>query len=513
MLRWFYFRKGEIVLKLDEILPLFLIKKTIGDMNIEFTGLQMDSRKIETGDLFICVSGKNGLLEDRHPYAEDAVRRGAVALVVERDVDVNVPKIFVKDARYAMSVIASYFYGYPSHSLKLIGITGTNGKTITSFLIDKILTENSFKTGLMGNNGIKIDNKLYPTDINTQEPPVLQRHLHKMREHNTDYCVMEVTSQGLDMGRVLGCDFRTAVFTNLTQDHLDYHGTFEEYRNTKGLFFSRLGNIFDPTNKKYAVLNADDPSMEYFRKLTSTEVITYGINNDADVTAKNIIMTSQGIRFLLTSFKGEIDIDFKLVGRFNVYNALAAITCALIEGVSLTSIRKSLSKLISIRGRMEIVDQGQDFLVLVDYAHTPDALENVLTSIKEFSNGKIITVFGCGGDRDVTKRPIMGSIASSYSDVVIVTSDNPRSEDPSTIMKEIEKGILKSHSTQCQLVENREEAINKAIEIAYTNDVVLIAGKGHENYQTLKDKTIHFDDKEVATKYLLNRIRGGENGE
>ena len=490
-------------MRLKEIADLFMVKKIVGDMNIEITGLQMDSRKIEKGNLFICVPGIQGFLEDRHQYAENAIKNGAVALIVERDLELNVPKIIVNDARHAMAVLASHFYGYPSSELKLIGITGTNGKTTTSYIIEKIFSDYEYKTGLMGNNGVKINNVLYPTDINTQEPPILQRNLRKMRDYQTKYCVMEVTSQGIDMGRVLGCDFKIAVFTNLTQDHLDYHGSFEEYKKTKGLFFSRLGNTFYLKDKKYVVLNADDPSSEYYSKVTSAEIITYGIIENADVTAKNIVMTSKGIQFLLTTFKGEIDIKLNLVGRFNVYNALAGITVSLIEGIPLESIRDSLEHLNTIDGRMEIIDEGQDFLVLVDYAHTPDALENVLTTTKEFSIGKVITVFGCGGNRDVKKRPIMGEIASRFSDVVIITSDNPRSEDPAKILKDIEKGI--NHSENVELILDREQAITKAIQIANTNDVVVIAGKGHETYQILKDKTIHFDDKEIAKNALLAR--------
>jgi UDP-N-acetylmuramoyl-L-alanyl-D-glutamate--2,6-diaminopimelate ligase len=489
-------------LKLKEITDLILVKNTVGNLEVEITGLHMDSRKIEKGNLFICVPEIKGFLEDRHLFAEDAVRNGAVALIVERDVDIDVPKIFVKDARHAMAVIASYFYNYPSHEMKLIGITGTNGKTTTSYIIDKIFSDYGFKTGLMGNNGVKINGKIYPTDINTQEPPILQRNLRKMRDYKTDYCVMEVSSQGLDMKRVLGCNFRTAVFTNLTQDHLDYHGSFDEYRITKSLLFSRLGNTFDPKERKYAVLNADDPAIDYFRNATSAEVITYGIKNDSDVAAKNISMTSKGINFLLTSFKGEIEINLQLVGLFNVYNALAAITSALIEGIPLKNIKNSLSQLTNIDGRMEVVDEGQDYLVLVDYAHTPDALENVLKSIKDFSIGKVITVFGCGGDRDTVKRPIMGNIASRYSDIVIVTSDNPRSEDPIKIMNDIEKGIKKSTTSEYELLVDREEAIYKAIKMATKNDVVIIAGKGHETYQILKDKTIQFDDKYIARKAI-----------
>ncbi|TKI11533.1 UDP-N-acetylmuramoyl-L-alanyl-D-glutamate--2,6-diaminopimelate ligase, partial [Bacillus wiedmannii] len=384
-------------MKLKELADLLLIKDTVGNMNVEITGLEMDSRKITSGNLFICVSGIDGFLEDRHQFVEDAVKNGAVALIVERDVNIQIPKIIVKDARYAMAIIASHFYGYPSNKIKLIGITGTNGKTTTSYLLEKILTDHGFQTGLMGNNGVKVGPKWYPTDINTQEPPILQRNLQMMKNHNTDYCVMEVTSQGLHMERVKGCNFKTAVFTNLTQDHLDYHGTFEEYKQVKGLLFSRLGNDFSTTDKKIAILNADDPSVEYFKKVTSAEVITYGIHNGADVQAKNITLSPKGIQFLVSTFNGEIEIHLNLIGRFNVYNALAAITAALVEGIPLTNISDSLYNLKSIEGRMEIIDENQDFLVTVDYAHTPDALENVLSTISEFSKGKIITVFGCGG--------------------------------------------------------------------------------------------------------------------
>lgn len=482
-----------------------MVKRTVGNMEVEITGLQMDSRKIENGNLFICVPGIEGFLEDRHSFAKDAVNNGAAALVVERDVEINVPKIFVKDARRAMAVIASHFYGYPSHEMKLVGITGTNGKTTTSFIIEKIFADYGVKTGLMGNNGVKINGIMLPTDINTQEPPTLQQNLRKMRNHETEICVMEVSSQGLDMKRVLGCKFRTTVFTNLTQDHLDYHGTFEEYKNSKSLLFSRLGNTFDPDDSKYVVLNADDPVVEDMKRVTSAEVITYGINNESDVSAKNIRMTSKGIQFLLSSFKGDIEIELQLVGRFNVYNALAGITVALIEGIPLENIKTSLSKLTNVGGRMEIVDEKQDFLVLVDYAHTPDALENVLNSIKEFSQGKIITVFGCGGDRDKGKRPIMGEISSLYSDIVLITSDNPRSEDPNQILSEIEKGIMKTGNLYVESIVDRKAAIYRAIEIANPMDVIIIAGKGHETYQIFKDKTISFDDKEVARKAILEK--------
>lgn len=491
-------------MKLKELADLLMVKRTEGNMEIEITGLQMDSRRVEQGNLFICVPAIIGFLEDRHSFAMDAIGNGAVALVVERDVDIKVPKIFVNDARHAMSVFAAHFFNYPSNEMNLIGITGTNGKTTTSFIIEKIFSDYGFNTGLMGNNGIKIGQQIYPTDINTQEPPILQRNLRKMRDFNTAYCVMEVTSQGLDMGRVKGCEFNTVIFTNLTKDHLDYHGTFDEYRMTKGLLFTSLGNNFKPKDRKCAILNADDPNFEFFRNVTPAEIITYGINNKSDVSANNISINSQGIHFLLTTFKGDIELDLQLIGRFNVYNALAGIAAALVEGIPLANIKESLSKITNIEGRMEIVNESQDFLVIVDYAHTPDALENVLKTVNEFSVGKVITVFGCGGDRDKAKRPIMGQIAGDYSDYVIVTSDNPRSEDPIIIMRDIEKGI-KNTNLGYEFIANREDAIDRAIKFANKHDVIIIAGKGHETYQIFKDKTIEFDDKAIARNSLLRR--------
>lgn len=482
-----------------------MVKRTVGTLDIDITGLQMDSRKVEKGNLFICVPAIEGFLQDRHLFANDAIQNGAVALVLERDMDVDVPKIFVKDARHAMAVIAAHFYHYPSQQMNLIAITGTNGKTTTSFIIEKILSDYGLKTGLMGNNGVKMNGTMHPTDINTQESPILQRNLRRMRDEHIRHCVMEVSSQGIDTKRVLGCHFKTAVFTNLTQDHLDYHGTFEEYRNTKGRLFSSLGNSYSPKERKYVVINADDPSSEYFRKVSTAEVVTYGINNTADVTAKNISMTSKGIQFLLSSFEGEIQMDLQLVGRFNIYNALAGITAALLEGIPLENIKKSLSELKSVDGRMEIVDEDQEFLVLVDYAHTPDALENALKTIKEFATGNVITVFGCGGDRDTAKRPIMGELASQYSDFIVVTSDNPRSEDPIKILQDIEMGIKEANFSQYELVVDREEAIHKAIKLANHKDIVLIAGKGHETYQVLKDQTVPFDDKVIAREAITQK--------
>ncbi|WP_133579912.1 UDP-N-acetylmuramoyl-L-alanyl-D-glutamate--2,6-diaminopimelate ligase [Aureibacillus halotolerans] len=490
-------------MRLKELADLLMVKKIDGDIDVDITGIQMDSRKIEKGNLFVCVPSMNGLLDDRHQFIDDAVSKGAIATIVERDVGnhPNVTKIHVKSARYAMAIMSAHFYGHPSNALRLYGITGTNGKTTTSYIIETIFASHKLTMGLMGNNGMKINGTFYPTDINTQEPPVLQKNLRQMVNQNVDCCVMEVSSQGLDMARVVGCHFTVGIFTNLTQDHLDYHKTFESYRDAKGLLFSRLGNNSSHKNRQYAVLNADDPVSNHFKNRTAAEVITYGIKESADVSAKEITIGATGISFRLESFKGNIDIELKLIGRFNVYNTLAAITASLIEGIPLERIKSSLATMDNVRGRMELVNAGQNFLVLVDYSHTPDALENVLTTLKEFSKGRIITVFGCGGDRDASKRPKMGRIASALSDHVIITSDNPRSEDPVKIVTEIAAGIDNS-STNYELINNRATAIQAAIQMASKDDIVLIAGKGHENYQILHSETIHFDDREEAIKVL-----------
>jgi UDP-N-acetylmuramoyl-L-alanyl-D-glutamate--2,6-diaminopimelate ligase len=489
-------------MRIQELVNLLETATLVGDGDTEVTGIQMDSRKVQKGDLFVCVPGIDGFLEDRHPYAEAAVRAGAAALVVERDVDVNIPKIFVSDARHALALFSVHLYDNPSEDLRVIGITGTNGKTTTAYLIDKIVEDSGFRTGLMGNIETKIGSKALSTDINTQEPPILQHNLRKMVDAEMDYCIMEVTSQGLHMGRVKGVQFRTVVWTNLTQDHLDYHGTFEEYRAAKGLLFSRLGNTF--SNQTYAVLNSDDSSWRYFAEQTTSEVITYGIHHEADVRATNVQVTAQGLSFDVATFKGDITIHMPLLGRFNVYNALAAMTAVLLEGVSLQAIQQSLATINNVRGRMEVIDEGQDFSVIVDYAHTPDALENTLATIQEFAAGKIITVFGCGGNRDKTKRSLMGEIASNYSDEIFITSDNPRDEDPLEILHDIEQGI-EATSTSYALIVDRKEAIERAMKKARRGDVVVIAGKGHETYQVVKGKSVHFDDREVVWDVLRKK--------
>jgi UDP-N-acetylmuramoyl-L-alanyl-D-glutamate--2,6-diaminopimelate ligase len=496
-------------MKLNELERLLLLSHLEGDGSVEFSGICMNSMHVRPGDLFICTPGIPGVTQDRHAYAADAVERGAVALVVEKDVPVDVPKLFVNNADEAAARIACYFHGYPSTEMKLIGVTGTNGKTTTSYLIESILRDLGYQTGLMGTVGMKIGHEFYEMKNTTQDALELQANLRRMRNVNTEYCVMEVSSHALDMGRVKGCSFRTALFTNLTQDHLDYHRTMERYRDAKGLLFARLGNVYsaDESDRRYAILNADDPASEEFKRLTSAQVITYGIAEHADVRATDIEFTAEGTEFTVHCFAGNRRFRMKLVGRFNVYNALGAIAATLAEGVSIDAIANSLERVNVVDGRMELVREGQSFTVAVDYAHTPDGLENALTTVREFARGRVITVFGCGGDRDRTKRPMMGRIAAQYSDYVICTSDNPRTEDPKAILKDIEPGIAEGGKMQNSyvLIVDRREAIQKAVEMAAPEDVVLIAGKGHETYQIIGKETHDFDDRQVAREAIRRR--------
>jgi UDP-N-acetylmuramoyl-L-alanyl-D-glutamate--2,6-diaminopimelate ligase len=491
-------------MRLRELASLLLLSSIEGDEDTEILGVETDSRRVKSGDLFICLPG---FKTDGHDYAAEAVKRGAVALVVERDVSAQCTKLFVKDAHFAVSLIASHFYNHPTNDLKVIGVTGTNGKTTITYLLDRIFS-NHYKTGVIGTIGLKINGEVLEKDgpPTTPEALQLQKAFQQMRDVNTDYAMVEVSSHALEQGRVRGTNFHTAIFSNFTQDHMEFHGTMENYRHAKGLFFSQLGNQYEPNPafNKYAVLNADDPTSEYFTKITAAQVITYGIDKDADVRASKIEITNQGTRFYLQSFRGNIDIRMKLIGKFNVYNTLAAITAALIEGIPLSNIQTSLEQMDVVNGRFEAVDEGQNYTVIVDYAHTPDGVENVLNAVKEFAIGKIYTVVGCGGDRDKTKRPIMGRISADYSDVVIVTSDNPRTEDPQEIVNDVVKGIIDAGYSDDQYVAivDRTEAIRYAIELAQAGDVIVIAGKGHETYQEINGQKIDFDDRVVARKAI-----------
>ncbi|WP_138415016.1 UDP-N-acetylmuramoyl-L-alanyl-D-glutamate--2,6-diaminopimelate ligase [Aquibacillus sediminis] len=468
--------------------------------NINITGLQMDSNQVEDGNMFICI---NGFTVDGHAFAKDAETKGAAAIIAERDVDVSVPVIIVNDTIRALALLANKYYNNPSSHLNLIGVTGTNGKTTVTYLLDHIFRQENKTTGVIGTIQMKMGNDQYSVKNTTPDALFLQKSFRQMIDRNIEDVIMEVSSHALDLGRVYGCDYDIAIFTNLSQDHLDYHKSMNEYLRAKSLLFSQLGNKYSCEAPKYAVINQDDGYSSVFKKSTSQPVITYGIESEADVKAENINLSAHGSQFTLKTNVSSTKIHSKLVGKFSIYNMLAATAGALCRGVSLTTIKKALETTDGVRGRFEPVLLNQPFGVIVDYAHTPDSLQNVLTTIQSFAKGRVYVVIGCGGDRDKKKRPLMASVAISNTDLAIFTSDNPRSENPSEIVKDMITGI---DGNNYQIILNRKEAIDHAIDLAHDDDIVLIAGKGHETYQVLGDKVVEFDDREEAAKAIVKKV-------
>ena len=465
----------------------------------EITSIENDNRKVQKGSLFICIKGYT---VDGHDFAESAVNNGAAAILAERPLDLDVPVIVVTDTTRAMAVLANAFYGQPTKKLHLIGITGTNGKTTTSHLIEKIFADAGKKTGLIGTMYTKIADETFETKNTTPESLTLQKTFKQMVDAGVGLAVMEVSSHALDLGRVHGCEYNVAVFTNLTQDHLDYHKTMEEYKRSKSLLFAQLGNTYDYNNPKFAVLNADDPASEMYRRSTAAHVITYGIDQKADLQAKNIQMTPRGTNFDLIIDNDIYPIQMQLIGKFSVYNVLASISAAIVSGIGIKDVIHSIEDVEGVAGRFELVNADQDFTVIVDYAHTPDSLENVLKTIQHFAKKRVFVIVGCGGDRDRTKRPLMAKIACRMATDPIFTSDNPRSEDPLAILKEMEAGV---QGETYQVIPDRKEAIYTAVNQAAAGDVILIAGKGHETYQIIGNVVHDFDDRLVAREAIEGR--------
>ncbi|MEC2308272.1 UDP-N-acetylmuramoyl-L-alanyl-D-glutamate--2,6-diaminopimelate ligase [Bacillus atrophaeus] len=485
-------------MKLTKLLTYLTTEPSVNDFHDpDITSIEMDSREVKTGSLFVCVKGYT---VDGHDFAQKAVENGASAIVAEKELDVSVPVTIVRNSQRALSVLSDAFYGQPTKQLQLIGITGTNGKTSTSHMVDEILKKAGKRTGLIGTMYIKIDEETFPVKNTTPESVTLQKTFKKMNDNHVDTAIMEVSSHALSMGRVHGCDYDIAVFTNLTQDHLDYHKTMDEYRQAKSLLFSQLGGAFNHEKPKRAILNADDEASAYYEKVTAAHISTYGIKNDADVMAKHIKTTAQGTSFELVTNKGTKPTTISLVGQFNVYNVLAAVATCIAAGIPFETVAEAVEELHGVRGRFELVNKNQEFPVIVDYAHTPDSLENVLKTCKDMTEGKVFVVVGCGGDRDKTKRPKMAKIAVQLADEPIFTSDNPRSEDPLAILRDMEAGVENEYYHS---IANREQAIFFAIANARKGDVVLIAGKGHETYQQIGAETFDFDDAEVAARAIV----------
>lgn len=484
-------------MKLDELIEYLDYKDLINFKNIDITGISYNSKTTKKGDIFVCLVGEH---TDGHEFAQNAIEAGAAALLVEKKVEgTKIPQVVVASTRHKIADIADRFYSSPSKGINLIGITGTNGKTTVTHLIQKIFEENNQKCALIGTLGYKLSSNGEYRDAKhtTPQAPELQATLRMIKDvEKIDNVVMEVSSHALDQNRVGGCRFNGAVFTNLTQDHLDYHITMDNYFKAKALLFEHL------TEGDFAVINADDEYGDRFISVVpeGVKVLTYGVRQQSDVMARNINFSLNGAEFTLVANAKEHKVNLHMNGMFSVYNVLAAVTAALAIGIDIETALKALQNVKGVAGRFEVVVKKP--LVIVDYAHTPDGLENVLKSAREITpeDGKLICLFGCGGDRDATKRPKMGAIAEKLADKIVITSDNPRSEDPQTIITDIIAG-LKSVNTESVIVEpDRGTAIGLLKTIANNNDVVVIAGKGHEDYQILKDKTIHFDDREEARK-------------
>ena len=470
-----------------------LASKLFGDkwigQDIEIKGITIDSRKAEPGYVFICITGAE---RDGHDFAKSASQNGASVIVAERSLDLDIPVIEYENTKLAMAELASKFYGEPEKSLKLIGITGTNGKTTVSYLIKSILEAAGKTVGIIGTNEILVGKKEVGIKSSTPTTPnslELRQMFARMLEMGAEYVVMEVSSHALDLHRVAGLTYDVGVFTNLTRDHLDYHKTMENY-------FLAKKKLFDIS--KIGVINADD---EYGARLLGSDacrMISVGINN-ADLRAENINIDASGVEFDAVYQGKSYPVSLGISGMFSVYNSICAMAAAISLGIDMTDVIAGINSASGVKGRLERVPTNTDYSVIIDYAHTPDGLENVLAAVNSFKKGRCIVVFGCGGDRDATKRPIMGEIGTGLADLAVITSDNPRTEEPEKIIADIVAGVK---TGEYKVIVNRREAIEYALSVAKKDDIVLLAGKGQETYQIIGTEKTHFDEREVVREIL-----------
>ncbi len=493
-------------LDISERPSLSEIQLAISERDFKVKGISCNSKDVLDGYVFVAIRGNR---EDGHKFIKEAINKGARVVIIQsteyipsgeaslRFARVQSTEealfILVKDTRKALAKLAAEFYGNPSGKIKVIGITGTNGKTTVSYLLEELLKKARFLPAVLGTINYRFKDKIIPAKNTTPGPIELQSLLAGMLKEGINYCIMEISSHALDQERTEGIDFHSAIFTNLTQDHLDYHKTLENYFQAKAKLFK------DISPSSFVVINNDDRSGRRLKRLTCAKVITYGIKNKADVVAQDIRFDIKHTEFRLVSFKGEMDFKTKLIGRHNVYNILATVAWALRGGIDLFTIKSAIEEFSLVPGRLERIDFDRRFSIFVDYAHTEDALRNIILTLRQLSHKRIIVVFGCGGERDKTKRPKMGRTVSELSDYAIITNDNPRSEGPSEIIQDIKKGIRKRNFC---VIPDRLRAIKRALSLAKSGDIVLVAGKGHENYQILKDRRIHFDDCEIIRKCL-----------
>ena len=461
--------------------------------DIEITGITNDSRKVRPGYLYVAIKGYKA---DGHNFIKKSIECGAQAIVSEErsSLDTNIPQIIVRDTRKALSSLSCCFYNNPSQKINLVGVTGTNGKTTTTFLTKSVIEKAGYETGLIGTINYQIGKKVITAKETTPESVELQRLLSEMVAAKMKFAVMEVSSHSAIQHRIENIDFKTAVFTNITTEHMDYHKTFPNYMNAKAELFKNL------RKDSFAVLNADDEFSEYFADRTNAKIIWYGIKNDADIKAEIYKESTSDVMIKLSCFGREVDMKIPFVGLHNVYNALASVASAISLGFELDTIKSGIETASTVPGRLENVPCDRNFKVVIDYAHTPHALETVLHALKNLIKGRLLLVFGCGGDRDKEKRPQMGIIADEKSDIFWLTNDNPRSEDPLAIIDDIKAGITSGQSFHIQT--NRYKAIEEALSEAKDDDLIIIAGKGHEKYQIIKDTIVPFDDREVVKNIL-----------
>ena len=481
-------------MKLRDLLCGIQVIQNTADPDLEIGEIAYDSRKVTPGSLFVAISG---FASDGNRFIPMAMEKGAAAVVTAKKPEMDIPYVLVENDRLALALIGCNFYGNPAKSMTLIGVTGTNGKTSTTLILKQVLESvTGCKAGLIGTMENRIGDEVIPTERTTPESFELQGLFARMCDAGCRYAIMEVSSHAIALDRVGGVQFDVAAFTNLTEDHLDFHKTMEHYCDTKAELFARCGA---------AVFNQDDEWFQRISRKADCPVVTTSAKGEAGVWAKDTQMMSDGIRFTAVSDGVEIPVSLPIPGRFTVYNVLSVLGIVKALGIDLNAAAAALKTVQGVKGRIEVVPTpGKDYTVLIDYAHTPDGLENVLRSVRDFCKGRLIAVFGCGGDRDPIKRPIMGKIGVELSDLAVITSDNPRTEEPSAIIRDIVVGADSASGTY-KIIENRIKAIEYAMDIAEKDDIIILAGKGHETYQEIQGVKHHLDEREIVAAYLQEK--------
>ncbi len=484
-------------MKLSYLTEGLNVTKILGNAEIEISNICYDSRKATKDSVFVCIVGYE---TDGHKYIDKALNSGAVALVVQNGSEIpEIPDgicvVYCDDTRKMLAGMSSAYFGHPEKSLKVIGVTGTNGKTTVTTLVKSVLEFEEKSVALIGTNANIINGRVLPTEHTTPESYELYELFSEMVKEGVEYVIMEVSSHSLYLDRVYGIEFLVGAFTNLTQDHLDFHKTMENYKAAKEMLFAVSGN---------ACINVDDEAGKEYAQNAKCPVITYGVDSEADMRASDIKISARGVIFNVDYEGKSYKVRLGIPGKFSVYNALTALSCVVSAGIPIERAIEALTFAKGVMGRCETVYTKTDYTVIIDYAHTPDGLENIISTVREFCEGRVITLFGCGGDRDRTKRPIMGKVAATLSDYCIVTSDNPRTENPAAIIEDIMVGVKE---TDCEytVIENRREAINYALSFAKRGDCIILAGKGHETYQIIGKEKNHFDEREVIEECLKNQ--------